>query len=78
VPVVHSDAPALVEVADGAGFVARRGDPKSLVAALRTVVGDPAAARAAVDRGRARAADFSWRGAAEAVWKVHLGLGTLG
>jgi glycosyltransferase involved in cell wall biosynthesis len=78
VPVVHSDVPALVEVADGAGFVARRGDPKSLVAALRTVVGDPAAARAAVHRGRARAADFSWRGAAEAVWNVHLGLGTLG
>ncbi|GAA3434482.1 glycosyltransferase family 1 protein [Kutzneria kofuensis] len=76
VPVVHSDAPALVEVADGAGFVARRGDPKSLVAALRTVIDDPAAARAAVDRGRARAAGFTWRRAAEAVWAVHLGLGT--
>ncbi|MEV6607509.1 glycosyltransferase family 1 protein [Kutzneria sp. NPDC051319] len=78
VPVVHSDAPALVEVADGAGFVARRGDPNSLVAALRTVVDDPAAARAAVARGRARAAGFTWRAAAEAVWGVHLGLGTLG
>ena len=78
VPVVHSDAPALVEVADGAGFVARRGDPKSLVAALRSVVDDPAAARAAVARGLTRAADFSWRRAAEAVWNVHSGLGTLG
>ncbi|MFC0544263.1 glycosyltransferase family 4 protein [Kutzneria chonburiensis] len=78
VPVVHSDAPALVEVADGAGFVARRGDPKSLVAALRTVVDDPAAARAAITRGLTRAADFSWRRAAETVWNVHLGLGTLG
>lgn len=74
VPVVHSDAPALVEVADGAGFVARRGDPKSLVAALRAVVDDPAAAREAVDRGRLRAAGFSWRKAAESVWAVHLDL----
>ncbi|QUQ70928.1 glycosyl transferase family protein [Kutzneria sp. CA-103260] len=76
VPVVHSDAPALVEVAGGAGFSSRRGDPKSLVAALRTVIDDPAAARAAVVRGRARAAEFTWRTAAESVWAVHLGLGT--
>jgi glycosyltransferase involved in cell wall biosynthesis len=74
VPVVHSDAPALVEVADGAGFVARRGDPKSLAVALRTVVDDPPAARAAVARGRARAADFTWRAAAESVWQLHMGL----
>jgi glycosyltransferase involved in cell wall biosynthesis len=76
VPVVHSDAPALVEVAGGVGFPSRRGDPKSLVEALRTVIDDPAATRAAVARGRARAAEFTWRGAAESVWAVHLGLGT--
>jgi glycosyltransferase involved in cell wall biosynthesis len=76
VPVVHSDAPALVEVAGGAGFVTRRGDPNSLVAALRTVVDEPDTARAAVARGRLRAAEFTWRGAAESVWAVHLGLRT--
>jgi glycosyltransferase involved in cell wall biosynthesis len=76
VPVVHSDAPALIEVAGGVGFHSRRGDPKSLVAALRTVIDDPAAARAAAARGRVRAAGFTWRAAAESVWAVHLGLGT--
>jgi glycosyltransferase involved in cell wall biosynthesis len=78
VPVVHSDAPALVEVAGGAGFVARIGDPKSLVVALRTVTDDPAAARAASDRGRQRASRFTWRAAAESVWTAHLELGTHG
>jgi glycosyltransferase involved in cell wall biosynthesis len=74
VPVVHSDAPALVEVADGAGFVAPRGDAKSLAVALRTVLDDPVATRAAVARGRARASAFTWRRAAESVWAVHAGL----
>ena len=39
VPVVHSDAPALVEVAGGAGLVVRRKDPAAL-AALDEVRGD--------------------------------------
>lgn len=70
-PVVHSDAPALVEVAGGAGFVARRGEVKSLVTALQEALDDPGPAIAA---GLARAAQFSWRSAADAVWRVHLGI----
>ncbi|MCC5698759.1 glycosyltransferase, partial [Klebsiella pneumoniae] len=40
VPVVHSDAPALVEVAGGAGSVVPRTDPAALAVALRTAVED--------------------------------------
>ncbi|GAA0597473.1 glycosyltransferase family 1 protein [Kutzneria viridogrisea] len=71
VPVVHSDAPALVEVAGGTGVIARRGDPVALVSALRTVLDDPGRTIAAA---RERAAGFTWRAAAQAVWQVHLEL----
>ncbi|MBB2937298.1 glycosyltransferase involved in cell wall biosynthesis [Amycolatopsis bartoniae] len=71
VPVVHSDAPALVEVAGGAGMCVPRGDAKALAAALREVLSSPVSAL--VTAGRARAAEFSWRRAAEAVWTIHAG-----
>ncbi|MBP2474599.1 glycosyltransferase involved in cell wall biosynthesis [Crossiella equi] len=73
-PVVHSDAPALVEVAGGAGVTVPRGQAAALAQALRQVVADPEHAAALVAAGRRRAAEFSWRTAAEAVWRVHLGL----
>ncbi|HVW44277.1 MAG TPA: glycosyltransferase family 1 protein, partial [Amycolatopsis sp.] len=73
VPVVHSDAPALVEVAGGAGRCVPRGDAKALAAALRRVLGSPECAAELAGAGRARAADFSWRTAAEAVWDIHRG-----
>jgi glycosyltransferase involved in cell wall biosynthesis len=72
VPVVHSDAPALVEVAGGTGTVARRGDPDSLAGALGEVLADPRRTAAAVAAARHRAAGFTWRRAAEMVWKLHL------
>ncbi|MDQ0377300.1 glycosyltransferase family 4 protein [Amycolatopsis thermophila] len=71
VPVVHSDAPALVEVAGGAGVRVPRGDAAALAAALNGVLSDPERAADLVSRGRARAASFSWARAAEAVWAVH-------
>ena len=70
VPVVHSDAPALVEVAGGAGVCVPRGDAKALAAALREVLSSPSGL---VEAGLARAAEFSWRRAAEAVWTIHAG-----
>lgn len=73
VPVVHSDAPALVEVAGGAGLTVPRGEPSALAAALRRVLGDPATARSLADRGARRAADFSWAAAARRVWALHQG-----
>ncbi|KAA2260925.1 glycosyltransferase family 4 protein [Solihabitans fulvus] len=74
VPVVHSDAPALVEVAGGAGVLARRRDAVSLAGALRTVLDDPERTAVAIAAGRRRAAQFTWQRAAESVWTLHLEL----
>ncbi|TVT17746.1 glycosyltransferase family 4 protein [Amycolatopsis acidiphila] len=71
VPVVHSDAPALVEVAGGAGVCVPRGDARALAAGLREVLSSPERASGLVAVGRARAAEFSWERAAEAVWSIH-------
>lgn len=73
VPVVHSDAPALVEVAGGAGLVAARGEVAALTTALRVVLSSPARAAELAESGRKRAAEFSWRAAASVVWTVHTG-----
>lgn len=72
VPVVHSDAPALVEVAGGAGIAVPRGDADALATALRTLLADPAWADRLVAAGRARAAEFSWHVAAEVLWAEHV------
>lgn len=74
VPVVHSDAPALVEVAGGAGVTFPRGDPAALAAALRAVLLDAGKAQAMAAAGRLRAERFSWKRTAERVWSVHLEL----
>jgi glycosyltransferase involved in cell wall biosynthesis len=74
VPVVHSDAPALVEVAGGAGVVVQRNDPAALAAALRAVLSDPGKAQAMIAAGRCRAEQFSWHRTARRVWAVHLEL----
>ncbi|MGH3943148.1 MAG: glycosyltransferase family 4 protein [Pseudonocardiaceae bacterium] len=74
VPVVHSDAPALVEVAGGAGISFARNDPKALVTALRVVLSDPAKAQMMVQAGRRRAQGFTWERTARRVWSVHLEL----
>lgn len=72
VPVVHSDAPALVEVAGAAGLTVPRSDPSALAIALREVLADPS--RCDTAAGRRRAAEFSWDAAARAVWRLHLSL----
>lgn len=77
-PVVHSDAPALVEVAADAGFVVPREDakgyPKRLGEAIAGLLADPqqraALGTAAEDRSHA----FSWRDSAEKVWQLHADL----
>jgi len=70
-PVVHSDAPALVEVAGGTGLTVPRRDPAALAAALREALNDPAATAARVEAGLRRAEGFSWDVAARAVWRLH-------
>lgn len=66
VPVVHSDAPALVEVAGGTGVCVPRGDAGALAEGIRAALAagaDPAA--------RARAGCFTWEAAGKAVWDLH-------
>jgi glycosyltransferase involved in cell wall biosynthesis len=72
VPVVHSDAPALVEVAGGAGVVVPRADPAALAGALRSVLDDPVRHGELVAAGRRRAERFTWERAAREVWRLHL------
>ncbi|MGH3517118.1 MAG: glycosyltransferase family 4 protein [Haloechinothrix sp.] len=71
VPVIHSDAPALMEVAGAAGVAVPRGDAGALADAVRDVLGDPVWSAQLAVAGRRRAAEFSWRKAAEAVWALH-------
>lgn len=74
VPVVHSDAPALVEVAGGAGVMFARNDPAALATALRAVLSDPARSGGMIAAGRRRAQQFTWEQTARRVWSVHVGL----
>ncbi|QWF79262.1 D-inositol-3-phosphate glycosyltransferase [Amycolatopsis sp. CA-230715] len=71
VPVVHSDAPALVEVAGGAGIAVARGDVPGLASALREVLDSPDRATRLADAGRLRASAFSWDRACAPVWTLH-------
>ncbi|ARC57445.1 Capsular glucan synthase [Frondihabitans sp. 762G35] len=74
-PVVHSDAPALVEVAAGAGVVVPRDDPagypERLAQAMFQVVNDVALSTRLGVAGLDRARAFSWRDSAEKVWQLH-------
>jgi len=76
--VVHSDSPALVEVAAEAGYVVAREDargyPARLGEAIAGLLADPvlraSLGTAAEDRSHA----FSWRDSAEKVWQLHADL----
>jgi glycosyltransferase involved in cell wall biosynthesis len=74
VPVVHSDAPALVEVAGGTGVLARRNDPAALANALHSVIAFPQHTAGLVTAAKARAAQFTWAKAAESLWRLHVDL----
>jgi glycosyltransferase involved in cell wall biosynthesis len=81
-PVIHSDDPALVEIAAGATLIVERpetpdddrGYSERLAAAIgRVLTDDKLRTRLgilAADRGRA----FSWRDSAERVWQLHADL----
>lgn len=74
VPVVHSDAPALVEVAGGTGVPARRNDPAALADALHSVFAFPQHTATLVRAAKTRAGQFTWDKAAEALWRLHVEL----
>ena len=77
-PVVHSNAPALVEVGGDAGYVVEREDasqyPARLSAAISTVLSSKDLADTLRLRGLDRAKAFSWRDSAERVWQLHADL----
>lgn len=74
VPVVHSAAPALIEVAGKAGVAVPVGDSGALAQALAQVLTDAELAARLRAAGMLRAAEFSWRTAAEQLWRIHLDL----
>ena len=76
-PVVHSDAPALLELAADAGIVvARDGDdyPARLADGINSVLSDDSLADRLHYYGSDRAKVFTWRGAADKVWQLHADL----
>lgn len=77
-PVVHSDDPAVREVAADAGVTVERGDaegyPGRLAAAIASVVNNPALAERLRFAGLDRAGVFSWRDSAQKVWQLHADL----
>jgi glycosyltransferase involved in cell wall biosynthesis len=75
VPVVVSDAPALVEVGGAAVAVVPRDDPPALARALAEAA-DPAVRTARAAAGRERAARYSWSAAADELWQLYSTLGT--
>jgi glycosyltransferase involved in cell wall biosynthesis len=77
-PVVHSDTPALVEVAADAGITVPADDPEGyparLAEAMTRVADDAELAARLGTYGEDRAGLFSWRSSAESVWQLHADL----
>ncbi|WP_066069424.1 glycosyltransferase family 1 protein [Frankia sp. EI5c] len=71
VPVVVSDAPALVEVAGDAALVARIGDPAGFAEALARIVQNPRLHSRLSRFGPDRAAGYTWNGAARSCWELY-------
>lgn len=77
-PVVITDVPAVLEVADGAALVVQLADEETFVArlaaAIRRVIDEPLLAERLGQAGMDRARAFSWRASAEKVWQLHADL----
>jgi glycosyltransferase involved in cell wall biosynthesis len=78
-PVIHSDAPAYLEVSAGSGLVVPIGTgvdgyADRLAAAITSVVSDRALAEQLSIAGHDRSRAFSWRDAGDRVWQLHADL----
>ncbi len=71
VPCVVSDSGALPEVTAGAALTVDPGDVDSITAAVDRLVDDRGLQETLVQRGRARAADFSWARAAASTAEIY-------
>ena len=78
VPVVYSALPALDELSAGSARSVELDDdrdaPEALAAALTEVLGDDELANMLGVGGSDRATSYTWRGAAEQVWRLHADL----
>jgi glycosyltransferase involved in cell wall biosynthesis len=74
-PTIHTDVPALVEVAGGAGLVVQGSPtdslPDRLAEAVRSVVSQESLADSLRVLGLRRARVFSWRDSALGTWQLH-------
>jgi glycosyltransferase involved in cell wall biosynthesis len=61
VPLVAADRGALPEVTGGAAQLVDPTDDDAMAEAMRRVLAEPAAAMAGIERGRRRAAQYSWQ-----------------
>ncbi|KQX06375.1 MULTISPECIES: glycosyltransferase [unclassified Leifsonia] len=77
-PVVHSDAPALVELVGEAGISVQRDDadsyPERLSSAVTTILSDDDRAGVLRIVGSDRAKAFTWGDAGERIWQLHADL----
>jgi len=77
-PVVCSADPALAEVGSDAVRIAPIGDDAALAAVLDEVLGDPGLRERMSERGRVRASDYSWEGAARSLWALYRSMANAG
>lgn len=73
VPVVCSDAPALVELVGRAGVIVPREDASALAETIGGLLTDEAARVELIRLGQDRALEFSWSAAADRLWDMHAG-----
>jgi glycosyltransferase involved in cell wall biosynthesis len=71
VPVITTSTPALEEVAGEAALLVEPGDVAGLADAIARVLGDPGLAARMAERGRDRAAAYSWAATARATLDVY-------
>ena len=74
VPVVASNRSALPEVCGDAALLVDPEDSDALYGALARLCSDEHLTQSLIERGRRRAAEFSWKKAVEKTWNVYLGL----
>ncbi|MBV6451987.1 MAG: D-inositol-3-phosphate glycosyltransferase [Anaerolineales bacterium] len=69
-PVIVSNGGALPEVAGDAGFIFDLSTPATLAQGLRECLSDEKLRAALIEKGLARAKQFSWQASAELIWKT--------
>lgn len=69
-PVIVSDGGALPETVGDAGFIFSLEEPDSLAQAIEKCLSDETLRASLIEKGLARAKDFSWQSTADLIWKT--------